>query len=356
MSASPPPRDAARARRDLGLVVHVHQGRRARARAGDADRRPARARGAHARRCSCRSRSAPARRVRQLRATGSGWLVVGALNTAIPFWLLSWGETRIDSGLAAILQASAPLFTALLAFVAFREERVTGLAARRRRWSASSASRCSSARSRRARCSAPLAVVGWRSATALGGLLTGRYLKPARPIVVSLRLDRGRDAASRCRSASPRRRAQMPGWKTIGSRARPRRPRDGARLPPLLRPDRRRRRGLRVLVTYLVPPIALVYGAIFLGERFGASALRRPRADPRRRRARHRQPCASSGRGSRSRPTASTSSPRRRASRRTAGSTRSARPPGRSGGASPPRARAARGTGGRARCSAASRS
>src|SRR5205807_8088989 len=27
------------------------------------------------------------------------------------------------------------------------------------------------------------------------------------------------------------------------------------------------------LVTYLVPPVALAYGAIFLGERFGAAAL-----------------------------------------------------------------------------------
>ena len=27
------------------------------------------------------------------------------------------------------------------------------------------------------------------------------------------------------------------------------------------------------LVTYLIPPIALAYGAIFLGERFGAAAF-----------------------------------------------------------------------------------
>jgi drug/metabolite transporter (DMT)-like permease len=27
------------------------------------------------------------------------------------------------------------------------------------------------------------------------------------------------------------------------------------------------------LVTYLIPPIALVYGAVFLGERFGAAAF-----------------------------------------------------------------------------------
>src|SRR5215475_8630861 len=33
------------------------------------------------------------------------WLVVvGLVNTALPFWLLSWGEKRIDSGLASIIQ------------------------------------------------------------------------------------------------------------------------------------------------------------------------------------------------------------------------------------------------------------
>src|SRR4029078_10149343 len=58
---------------------------------------------------------------RQRRASG-GWLVVVALvNTALPFWLLSWGETRIDSGLASIIQGSVPIFNALLAFAFFRE-------------------------------------------------------------------------------------------------------------------------------------------------------------------------------------------------------------------------------------------
>ncbi|MFL5923331.1 MAG: DMT family transporter, partial [Gaiellaceae bacterium] len=50
---------------------------------------------------------------RQLREN-AGWLIaVALLNTAIPFWLLSWGETRIDSGLASIIQASVPIFNAL---------------------------------------------------------------------------------------------------------------------------------------------------------------------------------------------------------------------------------------------------
>src|SRR5947208_12955235 len=44
------------------------------------------------------------------------WLVVvGLVNTALPFWLLSWGETRLDSGLASILQGAVPIFNALLA-------------------------------------------------------------------------------------------------------------------------------------------------------------------------------------------------------------------------------------------------
>src|SRR5215467_14464325 len=57
------------------------------------------------------------------------WLaVVGLLNTAVPFWLLSWGETRIDSGLASIIQASVPIFNVLLAYGFFHEQRVGGRA------------------------------------------------------------------------------------------------------------------------------------------------------------------------------------------------------------------------------------
>lgn len=52
--------------------------------------------------------------------------IVGALNAALPFWLLSWSETRLDSGLAAILQAAAPIFVALLALRFVPSERVRG--------------------------------------------------------------------------------------------------------------------------------------------------------------------------------------------------------------------------------------
>ena len=53
-----------------------------------------------------------------------GFFVMGTLNNAIPFTLIAWGETRITSGLAAILNATTPIFAALVLH-AFRAERLT---------------------------------------------------------------------------------------------------------------------------------------------------------------------------------------------------------------------------------------
>src|SRR5262245_54815301 len=63
---------------------------------------------------------------REVRAHWRALVLVGLVNTALPFWLLSWGETRIDSGLASIVQASVPIFVAVLAFAFFHEQRVEG--------------------------------------------------------------------------------------------------------------------------------------------------------------------------------------------------------------------------------------
>jgi len=62
-----------------------------------------------------------------LRGEWRGLVVMGALNSAVPFWLLSFAETRIDSGLSAVIQAAAPIFTVLLAIRFDPSQRVTGL-------------------------------------------------------------------------------------------------------------------------------------------------------------------------------------------------------------------------------------
>lgn len=50
---------------------------------------------------------------------------MGLLNNAVPFSLFVWGQTQIASGVAAILNATTPLFTVLLAHAATQDERLT---------------------------------------------------------------------------------------------------------------------------------------------------------------------------------------------------------------------------------------
>src|SRR3954462_4339532 len=64
------------------------------------------------------------RTVHELRRAAGPLIVTGLLNSAIPIFAITWAETRLDSGLTAIIQASAPLFTALLALRFSHDERV----------------------------------------------------------------------------------------------------------------------------------------------------------------------------------------------------------------------------------------
>lgn len=59
------------------------------------------------------------------RQTLTACALIGLFNTAIPFLLISWGETRIASGLAAILNGAQPLFTVVIAHFALHDEPVS---------------------------------------------------------------------------------------------------------------------------------------------------------------------------------------------------------------------------------------
>jgi drug/metabolite transporter (DMT)-like permease len=52
-------------------------------------------------------------------------LVFGAIGNALPFTLIAWGETRVSSGLASILNATTPIFTVLVAHVFTADDRLT---------------------------------------------------------------------------------------------------------------------------------------------------------------------------------------------------------------------------------------
>jgi drug/metabolite transporter (DMT)-like permease len=207
----------------------------------------------------------------QLRLHWRALTVVGLLNTAVPFWLLSWGETRIDSGLASIIQASVPIFNAVLAFAFFHEQRVTRQMLAGIGVGFAGVALLVGAQPQ-AKVLGALAVVGMATCYALGGLLTRRHLADARPHVVALGT-----AAIAAVVVAPigvlRAPEHVPGWKTWASVAvlgvl-------GTALAYLLFFTIIAGAGAAyaALVTYLVPPVALVYGAVFLDESVGLAAL-----------------------------------------------------------------------------------
>jgi len=53
------------------------------------------------------------------------YFALGALNNFIPFSLISWGQVRIDSGLASILNATTPMFSVIVAHFLAGEEQMT---------------------------------------------------------------------------------------------------------------------------------------------------------------------------------------------------------------------------------------
>ena len=63
----------------------------------------------------------------EVRRLGRRGFALGVVNAALPFTLIAWGEKHIDSGVAAIANATVPLFIALLAFRFLRSERARGL-------------------------------------------------------------------------------------------------------------------------------------------------------------------------------------------------------------------------------------
>jgi drug/metabolite transporter (DMT)-like permease len=215
-------------------------------------------------------RLGPRELLAQIRRAWFWLVVVGIVNTAIPFWLLSWGEKRIDSGLASIIQGAVPIFNALLAFAFFREERVGGLRLVGLAIGFVGVALLVGAQPQ-GKLLAALAVVAMALCYAIGTLLAGRYLRGTQPLVVALS-----STAVSTIAVLPAGIIQAPAemWHgetiaailVLGF--------VGTAIAYLLFFELIQRAGANyaTLVTYLVPPIALAYGAIFLGESFGAIA------------------------------------------------------------------------------------
>ncbi len=119
--------------------------------------------------------------------------VLGAVNIAIPFWLIGWAEQHIDSGLAGILQSTAPFFTLVIAATFIHDERITrgrlaGIGLGFLGILLLSAQNVADVGSSlgAARLLGELAVVGASLCYAIGNTYARRTLRDARPLVLSL--------------------------------------------------------------------------------------------------------------------------------------------------------------------------
>ncbi len=118
--------------------------------------------------------------------------VLGGVNIAIPFWLIGWAEQHIDSGLAGILQSTAPFFTLVIAAAFVHDEHVTrgrlagigldflGILL----LSAENVADLGSALGAQ-RLLAELAVVGASLAYGMGNTYARRHLRTTRPLVLA---------------------------------------------------------------------------------------------------------------------------------------------------------------------------
>ncbi len=205
---------------------------------------------------------------------------VGIVGMAVPFLLITWGETHVDSGLAAIAISSVPIFVALLALKFAAGERSTrlgmvGLAIGL----------------------AGVAVVtglhpggGWWAVAGALGVVLASVCYAVSSLYIQRSLVVGQlelaTASVVCGAAAmlPFALARLPGsvgWKSLGSVVVL--GVVGTGIAQLIVNQLIAEHGpaRTMLVNYLLPGFALLFGATILGEPRDGREARRPRADPR---------------------------------------------------------------------------
>ena len=197
--------------------------------------------------------------------------VLGALNNALPYWLLSFAETRIDSGLAAVIQAAAPIFTVLLAIRIDPSQRVTGLRLVGVGLGFVGVALLVGVQEGGELLGA-VAVVGTALCYAVSVLYAGRAIRSFSPLDVSIgQLSVG--ALLTLPAALLQWPAETPSAKVVGAVLVLGVLGTGVAYLLYFALIVRAGASRAILVTYLVPAFALVYGSLILDEPVTASAL-----------------------------------------------------------------------------------
>ena len=216
----------------------------------------------------------PAKGWSDLRAAWRPGLVLGLANAAIPFTLIAWGEKHIDSGVAAIANATVPLFVTLLAIRFRPSERATGVRMAGILVGLLGVAVLAGA--------APdvgwwpiagiLAVVLASVSYAASGLYgQGRVESTPGPALAAMSMAGG--AVILLPFGVAQAPSQLPGWESLASVAALAIGGTAFAQLVLYRTLRLHGAARLSLVTYLMPPAALLYGALFLDEPLTAAAL-----------------------------------------------------------------------------------
>jgi drug/metabolite transporter (DMT)-like permease len=209
--------------------------------------------------------------VAEVRGAWLPLVLIGAVNSAIPIVSLSWAEKRLDSGLAAVIQASAPLFTAVLALRFSRAEVVTGARLLGLVVGFGGVALLVGVQPSGSVLAA-LAVTFSAFCYAAAALASARLLVDVSPLVSAT----GALAAGTLvlvPFAVVQGPTRFPSWEIVGSLLAL--SIGGTSVGYVLYYGLLTSAGASrsILITYLVPAIALVYGAVFLGEPITAAAL-----------------------------------------------------------------------------------
>ncbi len=204
------------------------------------------------------------------RAAAGRLVVLGLVNSALPFALISWAEIRIDSGLAAILQAAAPLFTVLI-LTRIGDERVTGSRLAGFVLGFVGVALLVGAHAGGGLLPA-LAVVLAALSYSTAGIFASRKLSDTEPLVVAAGSMVGATilAAPFGIATLP---GSVPGWKETASVVVLGVVGTGIAYVLYFVMLRQAGASRSILVTYLVPPFALAYGVLLLGEPLEAAGV-----------------------------------------------------------------------------------
>ncbi|MDW4551417.1 DMT family transporter [Defluviimonas sp. D31] len=202
------------------------------------------------------------------------YLVMGALNNAIPFSLIFWGQTNIESGLASILNSTTAVFGAVVAGLLLADEPLT---ARKVAGAGLGVLGVAVIMGREAlmtldpRSLSQLAVIGAALSYSLASVWARRMLSGQPPIMNALGMLVGSTVlmlpVAVAVDGPPALALQATTWGALVALSVM-----STALAYLLYFAILARAGAAnlLLVTLLIPPFAIGLGAVFLGERLGA--------------------------------------------------------------------------------------